>query len=294
MFKKANKTESKLRLAIYGVSGSGKTKSALRIAKGISNIIGGRIALIDSERGTASKYSDEFDFDTAILENKKIESYKLAINESAKMGYEILIIDSASHAWESILEEVEIVAQSSFRGNTWSAWSKLTPKYKKFIDAIVSYPGHVIITMRSKTEWDRNEKNQPIRVGTSPESGKGIEYEFDMLLSLSSNHVGEIIKDRSGKFQDRIIESPSENLGEEMINWLRQGDPIPVQEKPKIDYYNNLIKIIPNLDAHRIQNKTLPSLDDLFNKNLISEDEHKKAKELLLQRLSELENLNKD
>ena len=289
MFAKANKEKSKLRLAIFGVSGSGKTKSALRIATGISSQINKRIALIDSERGTASKYSDEFDFDTAILESKKVDSYIKTIQEASKAGYEILIIDSASHAWDSILEEVEIVAQASFKGNTWSAWSKLTPKYNKFIEAIIDYPGHIIITMRSKTEWDRNEKNQPIRVGTSPKSGKDIEYEFDMLMSLSSNHIGEIIKDRSGKFQDKIIENPNEDLGIELINWLSVGVEKP---KVKIDYLQKLKDSLPELDLDRIQRKTMPSWNELIESDKITPDEFSEGETLIWRRVGELEKSN--
>ena len=68
-FKKATKEKAKLRLAVFGVSGSGKTFSALRIAKGL----GGKIAVIDTERNSACKYSDRFDFDVCDAKKPSIE-----------------------------------------------------------------------------------------------------------------------------------------------------------------------------------------------------------------------------
>lgn len=231
-FKKATKEQAKARVAIFGPSGSGKTKSSLRIAKGL----GSKIAVIDSERGSASKYSDDHEFDTCDLEKKNIDEYVEYINAAGKEGYEVLIIDSLSHAWQELLDEVEAIAKAKYRGNTWSAWSEGTPKQRKLIDAILSYPGHVIATMRSKTEWvqEKDEKTgrtKPVRVGLSPEQGKSIEYEFDMLFEINAEHYCTVIKDRTGKFQDKIINKPDESFGEEIKQWLCTGkvpDPKPI------------------------------------------------------------------
>lgn len=226
-FKKATKQQAKLRAALFGPSGSGKTFSALRIAIGM----GGRIAVIDTERGSASKYADRFEFDVLDLTRKDIPSYQEAINAAGLAGYEVLIIDSLSHAWQELLQEVDKLAKSKFRGNTWSAWSEGTPKQRMLVDAILDFPGHVIATMRSKTEWAQentdNGKTKPVRVGLAPEQGKGIEYEFDLLLELSTDHIVNVIKDRTGKFQDRLIEKPGEDFGEELAAWLSDGAPPP-------------------------------------------------------------------
>ncbi len=237
-FKKATKEAAKLRAAIFGPSGAGKTFTSLRLATGI----GGRIAVIDSERRTASKYADRFDFDVCDLGTgqHRISDYVTAIHEAGEAGYGVLIIDSLTHAWQELLTEVDALAKAKYKGNTWSAWSDGTPKQRKLIDAILDYPGHVIATMRSKTEWttekDRNGKDKPVRVGLSPEQGKGIEYDFDMLLELSTEHILTVIKDRSGKFQDQYLQNPGELLGSEMAAWLDEGAPpmsIPDQIRAK-------------------------------------------------------------
>ena len=149
-FLKAVKSKQKLRLAIFGPSGAGKTYTALRIAKGM----GGTVGLIDTEFGSASKYADRFDFVTEIIyDNATINHICSSISEASKNGIDILIIDSVSHAWQELLAEIDQLAKAKYRGNTWSAWSDGTPKQKRLVRAILSYPGHVIATMRSKTEW---------------------------------------------------------------------------------------------------------------------------------------------
>jgi len=238
-FTPATKAQAKLRAALFGPSGSGKTYSALRMATGI----GGRVAVIDTERGSASKYADRFQFDACQLEDRTIDGYLAALQAAASAGYDVLIIDSLSHGWQELLQEVDRLAKARFGGNTWAAWSEGTPKQRRLIDALTDWPGHVIATIRSKTEWNQqtDEKTgrlRPVRIGLAPEQGKGIEYEFDLLLELSTDHVGTVIKDRTGKFQDRIIEKPDEAFGRELAAWLAEGAPVkqgpaPVSEAPK-------------------------------------------------------------
>lgn len=210
-------------MAIFGPSGAGKTYTSLRIATGI----GDKIAVIDTERGSASRYADRFDYDVLELPETDIDTYIAGM--VAAHEYDVLIIDSLSHAWQALLEEIDRLAKTKYRGNTWSAWSEGTPKQRRFVDALLSYPGHVIATMRSKTEWtlekdSRTDKNTPVRVGLAPEQGKGIEYEFDVLMELTTEHYGTIIKDRTGKFQDRIIQKPGEDFGKELVAWLADGE----------------------------------------------------------------------
>jgi hypothetical protein len=225
-FKKATKEQAKLRLAIFGPSGSGKTFTALRLATGMSE----SVALIDTERGSASKYADRFSFDVLELPKKDIATYVQAIDAAQRAGYNVLIIDSLTHAWHELLSFVDKLAASRFRNNKWSAWSEGTPKQRGLVEAILNFDGHIIATMRTKTEWaiqQENGKNRPVRVGLGPEQGKGIEYEFDLLMEMNTEHAGTIIKDRTGKYQDKIIAEPGEELGAELVEWLMQGEPPP-------------------------------------------------------------------
>lgn len=230
-FKRATKHQAKLRCGLFGPAGAGKTMSALRIGTGL----GGPIAYIDTERGSASKYGDRWIFDVLELDDRSVDGYCEAIDAAAKAGYPVLAIDSLSHAWESIKDEVDRIAKAKYRGNTWSAWSEGTPLYRRFIDAILTYPGHVLATMRSATEWtveEHNGKKTPVRIGLKPEMRPGSEFEMDLLLQLSVDHIAHVIKDRSGQFQDKLIEKPDEAFGEALAAWLSEG----AAPEPRVEF----------------------------------------------------------
>lgn len=265
-FKKAEKKQSFLRLALFGLSGGGKTFTSLSIATGISNYLSNdekeeRIAVIDSERGTASKYSDRFDFDALNLESFTVKDYVMAINEAKEEGYKILVIDSISHAWQELLQEVDKIANAKYKGNTWAAWNEGTPKQKALINSIVQFPGHLIVTMRAKMEYenlkDSNNRTQIKRLGLSPEQGKGIEYEFDLLASIDDRHVLDIQKDRTGKFQDEIIEKPGIDFGVNLIKWLQEG----VSHEPVLGRIKEMIKKNPSISEAK---KALKKLKDKY------------------------------
>ncbi len=231
MFVSATKEGAYARVAIFGPSGSGKTFSALRIATGM----GGSIAVIDTERRSARKYSDRFKFDVCDLEDRSLDGYVKAMDDAR--AYDLVIIDGLSHAWKELRAEVDKLANAKFRGNTWAAWSEGTPRQNWFIDRMVSLPCHVIATMRSKTEWqtgaDNAGRTRPVRVGLAPEQRGGTEYEFDMLLELTPEHIAHVIKDRTGRFQDRLIEKPGEDFGRELVAWLADaGEPPPPVTSP--------------------------------------------------------------
>jgi len=229
MFEKAERTHLYLRCALFGPSGSGKTMSGLRMAKGIAEKMGVPFAVIDTESGSASKYADRFQFDVDNLDKKTVDHYIASMEEAKKAGYKVLFIDSLSHGWRELTEEVDRITQSSTSRNSVLSWAKVSPKQKRFINAILNYPGHIIVTMRSKTEWvigiGKDGKTEPQKLGLAPEQGKGIEYEFDLLVEMDQNHNAKITKDRTGKFQDETIEKPGEDFGVALYDWLASGKP---------------------------------------------------------------------
>jgi hypothetical protein len=223
-FVQAERSQLYVRCALFGPSGSGKTMTALRMAKGIAGKMGVPFAVIDTEARSASKYADRYTFIVDNLEGKTIDHYLASMRAAREAGYKVLVIDSLSHAWRELTEEVDRIAQSSPSKNTFSPWAKVNPKQKRFIDAILNYPGHIIATMRSKTEWvigeGKNGKTTPEKLGLAPEQGKGIEYEFDLLVELNQRHEAVVTKDRTGKFQDETVEKPGEDFGAALYEWL--------------------------------------------------------------------------
>jgi hypothetical protein len=194
--------------------------------------MGGPVALIDSEHGSAALYADRFGFDTVELMEFQIENYIEALNAAAEARYPVVIIDSTSHAWDALVERVERIATHKFGGNTFRAWGEGTPLQKKLIEAMLNYPGHLIVTCRSKTEYsvDRSEKGTVTikKVGTAAVQRQGFEYEFTMAMTMDANHWGMVTKDRTGKFQDKAIEKPGAKFGKELVAWLNEGaEPLP-------------------------------------------------------------------
>jgi hypothetical protein len=138
----------------------------------------------------------------------------------------ILVIDSLTHAWQYILETVDKLKETTCHGDGRKAWAIMTPEYKKLINAILTAPFHVIGTMRAKTEWSTTTEGgtKTVRRDTlAPEQREGFEYEFDMLMELNANHYGNIIKDRTSKFQDEIIQKPGVEFGRRLAEWLKDG-----------------------------------------------------------------------
>ncbi|MDD2063001.1 ATP-binding protein [Pseudomonas sp. 25571] len=222
MFKKAERKQAKLRLALAGPSGSGKTFSALLMAKGL----GGRVAVIDTEHGSASLYADIADFDVLELHAPySPERYAEAITAAEQAGYGVLIIDSYSHEWTGsggCLESNEKLAHQKFKGNTWAAWNETTPRHRKLTDKILTSPLHIICTMRSKTETVQGEGKKVIKLGMKSEQRDGTDYEFTVVLDITHDgHAAIASKDRTKLFdQPEVI---SEDTGRRLLAWLNDG-----------------------------------------------------------------------
>lgn len=223
-FKKAEKKKVKLKLAVTGPSGAGKTYSSLILAKGL----GKSIAVIDTENGSASLYSDKFDFDVLELSPPySIEKYKQAINDAIVGGYDVLIIDSISPAWSGeggLLQEKEKL--DSRGGGSFQNWAKMTPKQESFISSILHSPIHTICTIRSKSDYivETNDRGKaaPKKVGLAPIQRDGIEYEFSVVFDIALDHSACASKDRTGLFNDRIFRI-DESISKELTTWTDTG-----------------------------------------------------------------------
>ncbi len=166
-FKRATKEQAKLRLALIGLAGSGKTFSALSIATHL--VPGGRIAVIDTERGSASLYADRFGFDVLDLERHGPENYCDAIEAAQEEGYDVIVVDSLSHAWagkDGALEQVDKIAKREGKANNFTAWRDITPKHNRLVDTMLSCKSHLIATIRSKMEYVLDKDDRPVTIST--------------------------------------------------------------------------------------------------------------------------------
>lgn len=236
-FQKAERKKSRLRLGLTGPSGSGKTYGALQIASGI----GGKIAVIDTEKGSASLYSTMAEFDVLELSAPYTpERFIEAINAAENAGYDILIIDSITHEWNGsggCLELNDQIAQSKYRGNTWSAWNETTTRHRAFLDRMMQSKMHVLVTIRSKTETAQQEsitgKKSVVKLGMKAEQRDGVEYELTTVLDIiHDGHYAVASKDRTGLFVDKDPKAITKDTGKLLLAWLDSGiEPEKEQEE---------------------------------------------------------------
>lgn len=235
-FHKATRTQSRLRLALAGPAGSGKTMTMLKIA---ATIAGDKpVAVIDTERGSASKYSDQFDFDVLELETYHPQNYIDAIQAAADDGYGALGIDSLSHAWmgkDGALELVDRAAKRSQSGsNSFGAWREVTPLHNALVDAMLRANLHIIVTLRSKQDYvqekDDRGRTTVRKIGLAPVQRDGLEYEFDVYGDLDAENTLLIGKTRCPELQGAVIPKPGEPLAKTLLAWLGQGEPERVPE----------------------------------------------------------------
>lgn len=232
-FQKAKKEKICLKILLAGASGSGKSFTALRLATGIANKMGGRIAAIDTEAGRIRYYANEFDFDDLQLEEPYTpEKYIEAINQAVDGGYSVLIIDSITHEWNYILDQVDKIPGT----NSYTKWGKLTPRHNKFTEKIIQSPINIIATVRGKDayvlEQDKNGKQIPKKVGLGYTQRDGLEYEYTVTFNIDqSNHVASAQKDNSHLFENKY-DILTEKDGEALYDWANSGK----EPEPKYDY----------------------------------------------------------
>jgi hypothetical protein len=233
-FKKAERRQAKLKLSLTGPSGSGKTMSALFLASGI----GKKIAVVDTENGSASLYADRFDFDTVVITPPyTIAKYVDAIQSAQALGYDVLIIDSISHAWAGdggLLAKKESLDARG--GNSFTNWGGISKEHEQFKAMLLNCNVHLICTMRSKQDYvlELNDKGKtaPRKVGLAPIQRDGMEYEFTTVFDIAMDHSAQVSKDRTGLFDGQIFKL-SRDTGENLMKWLSEAKPSEQEFDPQ-------------------------------------------------------------
>ena len=246
-FQKATREQVWLKVLLSGASGSGKSRSALELAQGITKKCGSKIAYIGTE-GSRDKYyaskTEEvtidpngqklFPYDLLQIDTPQTpEKYIEAIDAAIEGGYKVLIIDSISHEWKTIND-----IHDKMPGNSFTNWSKLKPRHRDFMDKVLFSPIHVIATGRGKDEWvleDKNGKQVPKKVGMGVQSDKDITYEYTLSLMIEQDtHIAHADKDNTGVFKDRY-DVITEKDGEALYDWANDSDIPATVIKPKYE-----------------------------------------------------------
>jgi len=230
---RAERKNVKIKLGLQGSSGSGKTMSALLLAYGLTNDWS-KIAIIDTENHSAELYSHLGEYNVLNLEPPfSPERYKEAIEVCKKAQMEVIIIDSISMEWDYVLEQ-----HSQLAGNSYTNWSKFTPRHHSFVQSILQANAHVICTLRAKQDYVLNEKNGkfvPEKVGLKSIQRDGLDYELTIVFEIDIKHNAVATKDRTELFSGKTEFKISAETGKEISEWCKKGIIIEPDYQPFID-----------------------------------------------------------
>lgn len=261
--RKTERKKAKIKMALQGASGSGKTYSSLLLAKGLCNGNFDKVAIIDTENGSADLYAHLGNYQVISLKPPFTpELYIQALHICEQAGIEVVIIDSMTHCWEELLD-----FHSKLAGNSFTNWAKVTPRHKSLIDKILQLDAHVIATIRTKQDFVLNQKDGkfvPEKVGLKAVQRDGIDYEFTLVFDIDIKHFATSSKDRTGLF----IKNPefiiSEHTGKKILEWCNMGT--SEKELSNIHFTAREEKLIPAL-TKEIQNcNSLAELLVLYKK----------------------------
>lgn len=255
-FRKAERKQAKLKIGFSAPSGAGKTYSSLLVAYGICGDWN-KIAVIDTENGSAELYSDLGEYSVcSITPPYTPQKYIDAIHEAVEAGFEVLIIDSLSHAWSGeggLLDMQDKAVKASKSGNSYTAWREITPQHNRLVDTILQSDIDIIITTRAKAEYvmsDSNGKQVPKKVGLAPIFRDGLEYELTCFFDLSQDHIATASKDRTKLFDGQNF-IPTAETGKQLANWRNGGVVTPAV--PQRSKAKQIQELIQNTDVQPAQ-----------------------------------------
>jgi hypothetical protein len=197
--KKVQRQGARLLIQLSGVSGSGKTYSALQLAYGLAGGNADKIVMIDTENRRGSLYANALpepfniiDFYAPFSPARYIE----AIEAACKAGAEVIVIDSVTHEWEGPGGCQEIADRTKPK---MADWKTAKAEHKKFMTYMLQCPAHVIACTRAKEKMDFKDTRNPVALGLQPIQEANFSFEATVSLMMHDQ----------GRYQD-VLKCPSE------------------------------------------------------------------------------------
>lgn len=235
--RQSERKKAKIKMALQGSAGSGKTYSSLLLAQGLTNGDFSKVAIIDSENGSADLYAHLGNYNVLSMTPPFTpEKYAEAINVCEKAGMQVIIIDSISHSWDELLD-----FHSKLAGNSFTNWGKVTPRQKAFTDKILQCNAHVIATMRTKQDYVLNQKDGkyvPEKVGLKAVQRDGLDYEFTLVFDIDIKHFAVSSKDRTGIFMGKPEFIINSGTGRRILEWCNAGASPEIVELSEKEIHN--------------------------------------------------------
>jgi len=222
ILRKSERKRAKIKMALQGSAGSGKTYSSLLLAQGLTNGELSKVAIIDTENGSADLYAHLGNYNVLSMTPPFTpEKYIEAVEVCEQAGMEVIIIDSVSHCWDELLD-----FHSKLAGNSFTNWAKVTPRQKAFTDKILQSNAHIIATMRTKQDYVLNQKDGkfiPEKVGLKAVQKDGLDYEFTLVFDVDIKHFATSSKDRTGLFMGKPEFVINQGTGKRILDWCNTG-----------------------------------------------------------------------
>ena len=233
--RQSERRQAKIKMALQGSAGSGKTFSSLLLAKGLTGGNLSKVAIIDTENGSADLYAHLGNYKVLSLEPPITpENYIKAIEVCESAGMEGIILDSLSHSWDELLD-----FHSKLAGNSFTNWAKITPRLNALINKVLQCNSHVIATMRTKQDYvlnDKDGKKVPEKVGLKSVMRDGVDYEFTLVFDVDIKHFAVSSKDRTGLFMGKPDFIISEDTGKQILEWCSSGTVVKKQVNHSPDF----------------------------------------------------------
>lgn len=255
IIKKASKQAKKLRILLSASSGSGKTYGALLIANGITDNWD-KVCVIDTERDSASIYSDFGEFNVISLDAPYTpERFIDAISAAEDAGMEVIVIDSITHEWSG---QGGCLDLHSKLGGTFQDWGKITPRHNNFIDKMLRSSAHIIATVRRKEDYVMSQtasgRTKVEKLGMAEVQRDGINYEFDIVFEITnSNHYTKATKDRTRIFIDTEEALITKDTGKLLKEWASAG-------RSELDDVMDLIRNCKSIEDLKTIHENYPSV----------------------------------
>jgi hypothetical protein len=228
----ATREQARARIGLQGPAGCGKTKSALRIAEGLAQ--GGTIGLVDTERRSALTYAivpgqphlGGHRFRHVPMDSYDPRNLIQAVEAAEAAGLAVLIVDSWSHFWNGRGGLLEIVDRAgSGAGGSFGGWKTGNPIEQDMLTALLNFSGHLIVTMRTKTDYVIDEsgpKKKITKVGTKVVQREGTDYELGVIIDMIEG-TGTVSKTRYEVLEGLSVHHPGEELAATILEQLGQG-----------------------------------------------------------------------
>lgn len=184
----AQRAGAKVVIGIAGQSGSGKTLTALYMARGMVDNAS-QIGFLDTENKRGSLYSDELDGQFMIGDLYppfSPDRYSQAIKEFEKAGVKALVIDSVTHEWEGEGGCIDIAENTTSK---IADWKRSKAEHKKFMNTLLQADiDFIIVCVRAREVMDFRIPSKPVSLGIQPICEKN--FMFEMTASVMMFNEG--------------------------------------------------------------------------------------------------------